>query len=240
MKAGGVRVPVRMLVAVIAASAILAFAGVSAISSVGRVPPSAVGEPTYELSDFSITYPSVDPLTGKKDSETAEIGYRTAWDGSVFPGSADCLLTVQDSKGRVIGEQPVEIEALMPSAVVASVDVSVEGVPASASGSCGSGQRAPADAEYVLSDVRVDVLGPNRVWDAEVRANAAWANGVYPGTQKCIAKLALGDGTTRDVPFTLHVDDGTDIHVAVPPRLQDAESATASCEPYQNPINERP
>lgn len=104
------------------------------------VPP----QPSYELSNFRIQYPYVDPRdeyseTPVDRSNQAAVAYDSVWASDTFPGTAECVVVLYGGKGQVVGRAEFELKNYSrrtPGGRAFWPPTTVTGRPVSADGSC--------------------------------------------------------------------------------------------------------
>jgi hypothetical protein len=80
-------------------------------------PPRSVPlQASYELSNFRIQYPYVDPRdeyaeTPVDRSNQAAVAYDAAWASDSFPGTAECVLVLYGGRGQVVGRVEFELKS---------------------------------------------------------------------------------------------------------------------------------
>lgn len=109
-------------------------------------PPRAASlpQPSYELSNFRIQYPYVDPrdeyVEPSVDRRTqAAVSYDSVWAGDSFPGLADCVIVLYGEAGQLVGRMEFELKNYSPRAPGGNAFwpmIEVSGRPVSAGGSC--------------------------------------------------------------------------------------------------------
>ena len=199
--------------------------------SVGLSPASA-GEPTYRLSEFSITYPFPPDLTGSSPADTEHVGisYRADWVGRVFPGKAECEVMLKASNGETVGTWYFTLTSVEPRAHVGQSAVEVTGEPTAVIPVCArSVPPTETGATYRFSDTRVEPAeGPGD--DARIVGTIETEGGDEPGTHRCTAKVILADGSTQPLNFNLTSGSGETLIVLLPKELETARSASITCE----------
>jgi hypothetical protein len=197
------------------------------------------GENTYELSDFIVTYPYVDPFSHEVFLSKAEVSYDLRWRGRGFPGKAQCMITLYSATGEKVGEDPTEIISLKRAANdVQPQQVDVSGVPVSASGACGAAVY-PENPSYEISDFAyshpIDPTtgekDPNRLL---VAGRVAWTGGPDPIIRTCLLSVQFKDGTRRTFgPVDLSAPDDEVAPILEIPVSSDDEivATTAQCRP---------
>lgn len=124
-----------------ASAALLAVQGV-AYPALTPAPRPAPPQASYELSDFRIQYPYVDPRDEHAErpvdrSNQAAVSHDAAWAGDTFPGTADCVIVLYGSRGQIVGRMEFELksysrrapggDAFWPQIVVSERPVSADG-----------------------------------------------------------------------------------------------------------------
>lgn len=111
-------------------------------------PPSASAPrppgPSYELSNFKIQYPYVDPRDEYAErpvdrSGQAAVSYDSEWAGDGFPGTAECVIVLYGKKGQKVGRVEFSLKSYSRRAPGGNAfwpQIAVSGRPVSAGGSC--------------------------------------------------------------------------------------------------------
>lgn len=107
-------------------------------------PPPDPPQPSYELSNFKIQYPYVDPrdvyVEPSVDRRTqAAVSYSAAWLSDSYPGTANCQIVLYGAGAEVVGRYSFELISYSPEALEGEgfgPPVRVKGRPVAASGSC--------------------------------------------------------------------------------------------------------
>lgn len=225
-------------------SFLIVVASVIAASLVGlgeksNVVVAADAAPSYELFDFEIQYPYVDPRDEYVDepvvrSTTAGVSYAGRWAGSSYPGKANCEIILYGATGDVVGRVDFAITSGTPEAPPTNFwpQIEVSAPPVSATGSCansayptGSGYAferptisRPTDSDTGRTDTsRTKLSFPSR-----------WATTTDPALRTCSVIVHYKDGGSDAYgPLNVYLPNGEPFvitpPIADPQSIQDAE-----------------
>jgi hypothetical protein len=74
--------------------------------------PAQAGESTYTVQDAAIEYPYVapGPMETKPDPTNAGVSFTTSWSTGTYPGKVQCLITLTDASGQVVGQTTTGVD----------------------------------------------------------------------------------------------------------------------------------
>lgn len=200
------------------------------------------GEDTYVFSDFAFRYPYVpDQLMmgervegGTPDPSFAEVAFAGRWSGDVYPGPAQCRITLLDGAGNAVGGYYFEEEDVIEPRYRSDFGtVPVTGEPVSATAVCSAGRKP--SGRYLFEDPTVTADVPNEAWEAALVATVH-SGGVTgrAGFHICTATASAHDGSPLVYPFYLDVEDGWRLRGVSFPGAWVGATFDVSCEPYTN------
>jgi hypothetical protein len=210
------------LASVVAGSAV-SLAGGSSIKAAGP------GDASYDLKVVELQYPLLQQSsTGvMRDRSAVGVTLSGSWAGATsYPGNSKCEVTVIDAGGSVVGSQVIEVGSQKAQlSEIGPVAVAVSSVPASASVACSAAEKAPADAGYSLSGVKVTGTAD----DAKLTGTAMWTTSEAPLLHRCDATFQLTDGTPATYTFEISLGNGDPLNVLLAPKFAGATIESTSC-----------
>jgi hypothetical protein len=196
------------------------------VGSSNDVQPAREGEDSYSLSDFSVMYPLVMPLSGEVREGVAGVSMQARAASNRYAGDVRCELTVLGVDGAEVGRSEfwLGFDGEGPLAV-GPIGVPVTGTPSTADGVCEASRPVDSNAGYDFSNLET-VLEPNPALVGDI----AWRTDTQPGEHQCFARLDLG-GTIEEVPFSIAQSQGHGVITLLSEKMAGGEPIGVSCHP---------
>lgn len=207
---------------------VLVGASLSDLVSQTDVVEAADAAPSYELLDFEIQYPYVDPRDQYADepvdrSNLAGVSYASRWAGSSYPGMAKCEIVLRGGTGDVVGHVDFEVTSGMPQTPPTDFwpQIEVSAPPLSATGSCANSVY-PAGSGYAFErpDISRPVdpeTGQPDTSKSKLSFPSRWTTTSNPGIRTCDVIVRFEDANRRIYgPLNVHLPQG-ELLVIQPP-----------------------
>lgn len=204
------------------------------LASQPDVVEAADAAPSYELFDFEIQYPYVDPRDQYADepvdrSNLAGVSYASRWAGSTYPGMAKCQIVLRGGTGDVVGRVDFEVTSGMPQTPPTDFwpQIEVSAPPLSASGSCANSVY-PAGSGYAFE--RPDIsrpmdrdTGQPDTSKSKLSFPSRWTTASNPGIRTCDVIVRFEDGGRHVYgPLNVHLPEGEPL--VIEPPIADPQS----------------
>ena len=227
--------------AIILSSLVFAPGAFPQSSSVGDTRDEGAGGEGYTFDNVEVApVDNSHPLTNP--STHAAVSFTYHWVSTDYPGARECLVTVSDADGRIVGQDRwPRFSGMQSTGYFTEVTVPVDGEPASADIECLSGRVDDPTGDYELANVEVvSPEGSSAILDFD----AQWRGSLPPATQLCKANVRDGDGRqlfTYD--FTLSLADGGVRNGSMPMPIPDEVNSqpadvTLVCDELERPATD--
>lgn len=199
--------------------------------------------PSYLLTDIRVTYPYEHSVRseGGEESRLAGVSFLPVWNGTTYPGTAVCSITLYSPAGNTVGtlnflestdepDHPEQRSSIVP--------VPVEGEAAFGTGQCQPGNYDEANGYQFAGPVSVegqeDLLGNSLPRATELTFGVSWIGDEPPGTRTCSLQVFLSGGLEEVFgPYNVSTaDPQAELDFTVPIKVDRVLDAAVECKSY--------
>lgn len=193
---------------------------------------------SYRLNGFKIAYPYDRPGRQPPNPDQATASYTADWARGVYPGAAECRMTLFDGDGDVVGSAPFGLDSATDHRHVPQgppIDITAE--PLSVEATCDDSIYEPGPG-YVFEFQRVEPSYEGAPGDIRTKVifRLRWETDVYPSMRTCYMTLKRPDGTTERLGRINGTfgEEGSEVDFSVAGPPESIESAEMTCKPLES------
>lgn len=201
------------------------------LAPAGEGAVSTNSQAAYSISNVKVT---------SQDADSALVEFTLAWETQEFPGIRSCTATVYDSTGRSVGDETLgQVYKMSPDPGTMSVEVPVNGTPASASVGCAERVDDP-NGRYDTSGIVVE--RPSAAsQELLVTFDTKWTGAsAVPGIAVCEVTVYDNSGAEllrKEATFSTEAESVEDVPLSLSLPADSAArpaSANVVCSPLRN------